>query len=507
MTGGLTAGRGVYFWFGLPEMAVHNAVQDEIVIQLNGENINTQGACLNDRFNRHIKNRIRDGQEFLAGNEIYKLDFIYRGQPLRSSLQIQGIKNNQEFLPRISQNNEAAYPTGPRDCNDSIMTTDYTGLELIENDEHLLHWISSYGNNGVEYDHFQRAVNETHGKNNNTVVSIGSRSELVKLTKILLEQFIGLGYIESFLFGERKIRYRASPACFLCTHDGFLLLSGGRSWHETKKLFDKVSPTISNSVKIYDVGLPRIIKIDPQTIKIQIKLDSPDQCLANYGFKGFQIVRGGQGTRASIPLSILTQFSISEMENTILVAGENQLSGNVAYLRYDPKTLDYVKLGSINELEQFDIFKPTQSYKPVLYVFQRQIERDGESRIYANEVVLGKHHEAVYFSLAMRNNGIRTNIGWIYDKKNHKLYIPRRVNVPNQIRHSLQCAVGSYTTIRYVLQDLKKMEVLLPEFDEKGIKWCSQQKNAYELEEFSCIPNSFIVLLEEKLSITINILP
>ena len=79
--------------------------------------------------------------------------------------------------------------------------------------------------------------------------------------------------------------------------------------------------------------------------------------------------------------------------------------------------------------------------------------------------------------------------------------------MPNQIRHSLQCVVGSYTTVRYALQDLKKMEALLPEFDEKGIKWCTQQKNAYELEEFSCIPNSFIEPLEEKLSIIINILP
>lgn len=507
MTGGLTAGRGVYFWFGLPKMTVHNAAQDEIVIQLDGETINTQDACLNDRFNSYIKNRIRDGQEFLAGNEMYKLDFIYRGKPLRSSLQIQGIKTNLEILPPIYQNNEADCPIGPRDCNDAIMTTDYTGLELIENDEHLLHWISSYGNNGVEYDHFQRAVNETHGNNNNKGVIIGSRSELVKLTKILLEQFIGLGYIESFLFNERKIRYRVNPAFFLCTHDGFLLLSGGRSWFETKKLLNQVSPKISNSVTINDVGLPRIIKIDPQTTSIQIKLDSPDVCLVNYGFKGFQIVRGGLGNRVSYPLSILTQFYISEMENTILGPGENLLSGNVTYLRYDPKILDYVKIGSIHELERFDVFKPVQSYKPVLYVFQRQEDRDGEPWIFANEVVLGKHHEALYFSLAMRNNGNRTNLGWIYDKTKQKIYIPRRVNVPNQIRHSLQCVVGAYTKVRFALQDLAKREVLLPKFGREGIHWCNQQQNAYELEEFSCIPNSFIGPLEEKLSITINILP
>lgn len=507
MTGGLTAGRGAYFWFGLPKMTVHNAAQNEIVIQLNGENINTQGDCLNDRFNRHIKNRIRDGQEFLSGNEMYKLDFIYLGQPLRSSLQIQGSKTDLKILSRIDQNNEAACPIGPRICSAAIMSTNYADLELIENDEHLLHWISSYGNDGVEYDHFQRAVNEIHGKNTNEGVNIGSRSELVKLTKKLLEQFIGLGYIESFLFKERKMRYRVKPACFLCTHDGFLLLSGGRSWHETKKLLDRVSPQISNRERINDASLPRIIKIDPQSPIIQIKLDKHDVCLANYGFKGFQIVRFGLGNRVSYPLSILTQFPISEMKNTILGPGENLLSGNVTYLRYDSQTLDYVNLGSINELEQFDVFKPEQSYKPVLYVFQRLEDRDGEPWIFANEVVLGKHHEALYFSLAMRNNGNRTNLGWIYDKTNHKLYIPRRVNVPDQIRHSLQCVVGAYTNTRFAMQDLTKREVLLPKFGKEGIHWCNQQQNAYELEEFSCIPNSFIGLLEEKLSIIINILP
>ncbi|MEN9884481.1 MAG: hypothetical protein RLZZ420_1698, partial [Bacteroidota bacterium] len=455
---------------------------------------------------RHIKNRIRDGQEFLAGNEMYKLDFTYRGQSLRSSLQIQGIKTNLEFLPPINQNNEAACPIGPRDCNDSIMTNDYADLELIENDEHLLHWISSYGNNGVEYEHFQRAVNEIHGRSTYVGVNIGSHSELVRLTKIFLEQFIGLGYIESFLFNDRKIRYRVNPACFLCTHDGFLLLSGGRSWYETKKLLDQVSPKMSNCIKIYNVGLPRIIKIDPQTLNIQINLDKPDLCLANYGFKGFQIVRGGLGNRVSYPLSILTQFSISEMEKTILGPGENLLSGNVTYLRFDPKTLDYVEIGSIYELKQFNVFKPVQSYKPVLYIFQRHEYRDGEPWILANEVILGKHHEALYFSLTMRNNGNRTNLGWIYDKTRKKIYIPRRVNLPNQIRHSLQCVVGAYTKVRFALQDNANGEALLPVIDNQGITWCNQQQNAYELEEFSCVPNSFIGPLQEKLSITINIL-
>jgi hypothetical protein len=507
MTGGLTAGRGVYFWFGLPKMTVHNAAQDEIVIRLDGNTINTQDACLNDRFNSYIKNRIRDDQKFLAGNETYNLDFIYRDQSLRSSLQIQGTKTNLEILPRINQSNEATCPIGTRSCNDAIMTTDYAGLELIENDEHLLHWISSYGNNGVEYDHFQRAVNETHGKNYNNGFNIGSRSELVKLTKIFLEQYIGLGYIETFLFNGRKIRYRANPACFLCTHDGFLLLSGGRSWYETKKLLDQVSPKISNSVKMYDVGLPRIIKIDPEAAIIKIKLDRSDVCIANYGFKGFQVVRGGLGNRVSYPLSTLNNFSILELENTILGPGENLLSGNNRYLRYDPTTLNYVEINNIQDFHQFDVFKPLQSYKPVLYVFQRMERGDDGQRIFANEVVLGKHHEAIYFSLVKRNNGNRTNLGWIYDRANHKLYIPRRANVPDQIRHTLQSAVGAYTNVKFALRDEANQQVLLPVIGEEGISWCNQQRNAYELEEFSCIPNSFIAPLEEKLSITINRLP
>jgi hypothetical protein len=67
--------------------------------------------------------------------------------------------------------------------------------------------------------------------------------------------------------------------------------------------------------------------------------------------------------------------------------------------------------------------------------------------------------------------------------------------------------VGAYTKVRFALQDNANGEALLPVIDNQGITWCNQQQNAYELEEFSCIPNSFIGLLEEKLAIKINMLP
>lgn len=505
MTGGLTAGHGTYFWFALPLLVVHNRPARDIEMRFNGEVVMAQIEGLNERFERHIQNRIRNGNTIPFGEGEAQLEFVL-GKRVLHSLKIKSPNIEMPFLPREGHPFDSTHPLGIRECNAGQFNNNYGDIDLIEKDEHLLHWITWYGDKGVDYAQFRNAVNEIYRNLNHRFQNGEPGLDTVKLTKRVLEQFIGLGYIDTSISGGR-IRYMSQPACFLSTHDGYLLLSGGRAWPETKRLLDEVRPTQSGDVVVDGVALPRIFKLDPTAILTKMNLDRNDICLAIYGFKGFQIVRGGLGNRASYPLSILIQFSISEMEKTILGPGESLLSGNVTYLRYDPKTLDYVEICSISELKQFDIFKPVQSYKPVLYVFQRQEYRDGEPWIFANEVLLGNHHEAVYFSLSMCNYGIRTNIGWIYDKKNHKLYIPRRVNMPNQIRHSLQCVVGSYTTVRYALQDLKKMEALLPEFDEKGIKWCTQQKNAYELEEFSCIPNSFIEPLEEKLSIIINILP
>ena len=75
--------------------------------------------------------------------------------------------------------------------------------------------------------------------------------------------------------------------------------------------------------------------------------------------------------------------------------------------------------------------------------------------------------------------------------------------MPHQIRHALQCAVGSYTDTRFALRDEKNQP--LPLIKNGEICWCEQQTSgSFELEAFNCIPLSFIPVLLEKLLISIT---
>jgi hypothetical protein len=78
--------------------------------------------------------------------------------------------------------------------------------------------------------------------------------------------------------------------------------------------------------------------------------------------------------------------------------------------------------------------------------------------------------------------------------------------MPHQIRHALQCAVGSYTDIKFARRDEDNSP--LPKINNGIIDWCNdREKGSFEMEIFKCIPPSFIPILEIKLLIIITIIP
>jgi hypothetical protein len=178
------------------------------------------------------------------------------------------------------------------------------------------------------------------------------------------------------------------------------------------------------------------------------------------------------------------------------------------YKYFDFVHLKDINISNIDSVELFSIVRPTyNSYEDSLIVIDKVVQ-DNEACIRAINVSKSKEDEIAYLSLMLQKNNcpekfISPNFGWVYRKNTSTLYVPVKVNMPHQIRHALQCAVGNYTDTKFAVRDEKNAP--LPLIQNNEICWCEQQtRGSFELEIFNCIPYSFIPLLQEKLLIVIN---
>ena len=505
MTGGLAAGRNSYFWFGIPNMIVHNNDQKNIRLQIDDEEIRTQGDSLNEKFQRFVENKIKNGINIFIengdNNQSSVLEFFVDNKKLQS-LRIE----RQDMLIQLLKNNtiqiEENYPCSNSFCNTVSFSNDYSEFELIEKDQHLLHWISWFAEKGVSYLQFKNAIQIICKKEVVAELEIDS-SEIIKLTKRIIEQFIGLGYI-STSYHNNQLRYYANKSHFISTHDGSLILTGARSWKETKILLDKISPLIGKRLNIslqnIKIGLPRILKLNPKHTDTQIKLDR-NPILQKYSFIGYDKVNGGQGVSKSFPLLLVNSYSCNE--NEILENGQTLITSIEGYERLNLTNLEYTLFNNINDLVPYDLIKSKRNNPTRHYIFQRLENNDGELNLICRQVISGKVEDAIYLSLKMHSNLNKHNIGWVYKRSSLTLYIPRIANLPHQLRHALQCATGCYSETGFSKRNFNTPAI--PNIDNDNITLNKESsKGMFELELFYCVPPDFIPLIEEKLSITIT---
>jgi hypothetical protein len=270
-----------------------------------------------------------------------------------------------------------------------------------------------------------------------------------------------------------------------------LLLLGARSWENTLSLLlhSKLRYLVGQRKKINEfIILPRVIKLDVKTLNNRLLIDN-DAMLSNYAKIGYSLKENYKSDK-SYPLSILNNYSFNIDEanspNYYVIRDINK------YKYFDFVLLKDIIIPNIENVELFDILRSTyNTYEDSLIVIGKEVQ-DNEECILAKNVSKTKEDEIVYLRLMLQKNNcpekfIPPNFGWVYRKNTSTLYVPVKVNMPHQIRHALQCAVGSYTDTRFAVRDEKNAP--LPLINNDQICWCEQQtRGSFELEIFNCIP-------------------
>lgn len=510
-TGGLRGSNGSYFWFALPYIDVHNNSVTNISMMLGDIMIRTQGENLKAKFLQFIENRIKhDESPFLAqyadGILFTKLDFILNNTTIETlKIQLPPKEVLMESSHAIDINCKSPVDSSFQ-CSCDLFINDLTDKHEIEKDQNLLHWLSWYVDSGVTYEQIKNAIQLLYFKNYGENQINQEISELPKLVKRVIQQYIGLGYINTII-KNGQVRYITSKARFIITHDGFLLLIGARSWENTLRLLLHNKNLIFGQRKKINefIVLPRIIKLDVKTLNNRLLIDK-DAMLSNYAKIGYTPRVANCQLDKSYPLCNLNNYSynIDEInsQNYYVIRDINK------YKYFDLVLLKDIKISNIGSVKLFSILRPTHNtYADSLIVIGQEVQ-DNEDCIRAINVSKGKEDEIVYLSLFLQKNNcpenyIPANLGWVYKKSTSNLYVPVKANMPHQIRHALQCAVGSYTDTRFAVRDEKNAPFPLINNDE--ICWCEQQtRGSFELEIFNCIPYSFIPILQEKLLIEIK---
>jgi hypothetical protein len=144
------------------------------------------------------------------------------------------------------------------------------------------------------------------------------------------------------------------------------------------------------------------------------------------------------------------------------------------------------------------------------YLITRKEEGDGGIQLFGRAVVKEKEDGIPYLILFKRRELTTLNLnpqmkclGWVYVCKSEILHVPINAAMPYEVRHALQCVAGIYTSTGFAYRD--KTKPAMPAITGDGIVWsCQPEEGTFELESFPYIPESFITILEEKLSIIIH---
>jgi hypothetical protein len=496
LDGGLANFRERYMWFAIPEIILHNAGINDISLSLNGVAIQNEGRTIKDKFVRYVENRRNGGVSTLFHGDVSKHNLLVISG--RGGQHIRTLEIEQQNFCVEKQKTRLEITACPIEGQVRLKSTSHR-YDAIKHDctnrgEHLLFWVSRFKDRGVSYFELRNAILSIYFANRTFEQNNSFQNDFSKITKRIIEQFIGLGFMEVNEVGG-ELRYVSKKSQFIVTHYGQLLYTGGSSYLDLKKILE---------AGIAEVDEPQML-LDkyplPYILKRKISSDSLVHLSQNTEFtssiaQGLEYnIKNGSFSTQSFPLYLVRSFEFNLQD-----LREQHRSDMQGMELFDAESLCWKPMKAPADVIQGVIIQCREYGKQVRFIAGQQLMKDGQTVIKLFRVKGDEFADALYFS---NSKATKRFMGWIYDNKNCCLYIPIRLNVPHQIRQALQSCMGTYTRTFFVqaatLGSLKGTinggHLLLKE---------ELFKSSIEMERFEGIPEGFLSEIKEKLNIEVK---
>jgi hypothetical protein len=283
------------------------------------------------------------------------------------------------------------------------------------------------------------------------------------------------------------------------------MLTGARSAFQLKKFIEDSMRSkglkVDETFKLFDgIQMPSLIKYETNS--------NADKSIIDVGFKkdigtteayqtvGCEIISNdiNKSSVRSFPLHLISTYNGSK---SCIFRESNSLAQNIdEFKMFSKETLVFEKIKSFDSVLEGSILE-TNKYGYKRYIAGKKEERDGVVCLGIYEVFYDKNVDGLYY---YEVDSPPIDFGWIHNISKQLLYIPRKVNVPNQIRIALQCAVGSYTSTCFV-EPLER-GIYKPKLNNGQLSFMKElQKGSIEMEVFTGITPNLLSAIEKKLNI------